>query len=59
VRGEKRNVNWSEARGRWDVASGLKKQQQLGELIAFFRARKGKAYGFRFKTGRTTRRPAS
>jgi uncharacterized protein (TIGR02217 family) len=46
---EKRNVNWSEARGRWDVASGLKKQAQIDELIAFFRARKGKAYGFRFK----------
>ena len=38
-----------EARGRWDVASGLKKQAQIDELIAFFRARKGKAYGFRFK----------
>jgi uncharacterized protein (TIGR02217 family) len=46
---EKRNVNWSEARGRWDVASGLKKQAQIDELIAFFRARKGRAYGFRFK----------
>jgi hypothetical protein len=46
---EKRNVNWSEARGRWDVASGLKKQAQIGELIAFFRARRDKAYGFRFK----------
>jgi uncharacterized protein (TIGR02217 family) len=46
---EKRNVNWSEARGRWDVASGLKKQAQIDELIAFFRARRGKAYGFRFK----------
>jgi uncharacterized protein (TIGR02217 family) len=40
---------WAEARGRWDVASGLKKQAQIDELIAFFRARKGKAYGFRFK----------
>ena len=38
-----------EARGRWDVASGLKKQAQIDELIAFFRARRGKAYGFRFK----------
>jgi uncharacterized protein (TIGR02217 family) len=45
---EKRNVNWAEARGRWDVASGLKKQAQIDELIAFFRARRGKAYGFRF-----------
>jgi Conserved hypothetical protein 2217 (DUF2460) len=34
---EQRNVNWAEARGRWDVASGLKNQQQLDELIAFFR----------------------
>ena len=31
------------------MASGLKNQQQLDELIAFFRARKGRAYGFRFK----------
>jgi uncharacterized protein (TIGR02217 family) len=46
---EQRNVNWAEARGRWDVGSGLKNQQQLDELIAFFRARKGRAYGFRFK----------
>ena len=46
---EKRNVNWAEARGRWDVASGLKKQAQIDELIAFFRALRGKAYGFRFK----------
>jgi uncharacterized protein (TIGR02217 family) len=46
---EQRNVDWAEARGRWDVGSGLKNQEQLDELIAFFRARKGKAYGFRFK----------
>jgi uncharacterized protein (TIGR02217 family) len=46
---EQRNANWAEARGRWDVGSGLKNQQQLDELIAFFRARKGRAYGFRFK----------
>jgi uncharacterized protein (TIGR02217 family) len=46
---EQRNVNWAEARGRWDVGSGLKDQAQLDELIAFFRARKGRAYGFRFK----------
>jgi uncharacterized protein (TIGR02217 family) len=46
---ERRNVNWSEARGRWDVASGLKKQAQIDQLIAFFPARRGKAHGFRFK----------
>jgi uncharacterized protein (TIGR02217 family) len=40
---EQRNVDWAEARGRWDVASGLKNQAQLDELIAFLRARKGRA----------------
>jgi uncharacterized protein (TIGR02217 family) len=35
--------------GVWDVASGLEKQAQIDELIAFFRARRGTAYGFRFK----------
>lgn len=46
---EKRNVNWAEARGTWDVSHGLKTQPQLDRLIAFFRARKGKAHAFRFK----------
>jgi uncharacterized protein (TIGR02217 family) len=46
---ERRNVTWAEARGRWDVGSGFKNQQQLDELLAFFRARRGRAYGFRFK----------
>jgi uncharacterized protein (TIGR02217 family) len=46
---EQRNVNWSEARARYNVAHGVKTQVQLDALIAFFRARKGKADGFRFK----------
>ncbi|MDD3370761.1 MAG: DUF2460 domain-containing protein [Alphaproteobacteria bacterium] len=46
---EQRNANWSVARGTWNVASGLKNQMQLNALIAFFRARKGRAIGFRFK----------
>lgn len=46
---EQRNVNWSAARARYNVAHGVKSQAQLDVLIAFFRARKGKAYGFRFK----------
>jgi uncharacterized protein (TIGR02217 family) len=46
---EQRNVNWAEARGRWDVGTGLKNQAQLDSLIAFFRGRKGKAQGFRFR----------
>ncbi len=46
---EQRNINWQAARGRWDVASGLKNQTQLDTLLAFFRGRKGRAHGFRFK----------
>lgn len=46
---ERRNANWADARGKWNVAHGLKKREQVAELIAFFRARKGRAYGFRFK----------
>lgn len=46
---EQRNVHWSEARARYNVAHGVKTQAQLEALIAFFRARKGRAFGFRFK----------
>jgi len=46
---EQRNVNWAQARARYNVAKGVKTKAQLDALIAFFRARKGRAYGFRFK----------
>ncbi len=46
---EKRNISWATARGRYNVAHGIKTQTQLDTLIAFFRARKGRAYAFRFK----------
>lgn len=46
---EQRNVNWQQARARYNVAHGVKTQAQLNQLLAFFRARKGRAYGFRFK----------
>lgn len=46
---EQRNVNWVEARARYNVAHGVKTKAQLEALIAFFRARKGRAHGFRFK----------
>lgn len=46
---EQRNINWSQARARYNVAHGVKTQSQLDTLIAFFRARKGRADGFRFK----------
>jgi uncharacterized protein (TIGR02217 family) len=46
---ERRNINWSLARAQYDVAHGLKSQDELNVLIEFFVARRGKAYGFRFK----------
>jgi uncharacterized protein (TIGR02217 family) len=46
---EHRNSNWAAARGKWDVASGLRDREHVAELIAFFRARRGRAHGFRFK----------
>lgn len=46
---EQRNINWSHARARYNVAHGVRTQAQLDLLIAFFRARKGRAHGFRFK----------
>ena len=46
---EQRNINWSEAKGSWDVAHKVKTTAQMTALIAFFRARMGRAYGFRFK----------
>lgn len=46
---EQRNQNWSQSRGRWDVRHGVKSRTQMDTLIAFFRARKGRAEGFRFK----------
>jgi uncharacterized protein (TIGR02217 family) len=46
---EQRNQNWDLARGRWDISTGIRSREQMAEVIAFFRARKGRAYGFRFK----------
>ena len=36
-------------RARYDVSTGIKNRTQAAEIISFFRARKGRAYGFRFK----------
>ncbi|CUH96408.1 hypothetical protein P22_2498 [Propionispora sp. 2/2-37] len=46
---EQRNINWSQARCKYQAAHGVKNEDQMRRLLAFFRARRGKAYGFRFK----------
>lgn len=46
---EQRNSKWSQSRAKYNVASGIKTESQWHALIAFFRARRGMAIGFRFK----------
>ncbi len=46
---EQRSINWAVAKGRWNIATGIKGQTDIDTLIAFYRARYGKAVGFRFK----------
>lgn len=46
---EYRNANWSQARLRFDAGPGVRSEDELGELIAFFRARRGPAVAFRFR----------
>jgi uncharacterized protein (TIGR02217 family) len=46
---ERRNSLWTNARLRFDVGPGVRSDQELGVLIAFFRARRGAARGFRLR----------
>lgn len=46
---ERRNSLWSNARLRFDVGPGIRSETELGDLIAFYRARRGAARGFRLR----------
>ena len=46
---EHRNSDWADARLRFDAGPGVRSEKELQELIAFFRARRGSAVGFRFQ----------
>lgn len=46
---ERRNSLWANARLRFDVGPGIRSEAELGTLIAFFRARRGAARGFRLR----------
>ncbi|MGH8585285.1 MAG: DUF2460 domain-containing protein [Gammaproteobacteria bacterium] len=55
---EKRNVNWSRSRGRWEMGERQVDTRELQAIIGFFRARR--AQGFRWKDWadyRATRTP--
>lgn len=46
---EQRNIEWSRAKCKYDVARTLDTPEKVAELIAFFRVRFARAYAFRFK----------
>lgn len=46
---ETRNARWADARRRYDVGTGLRGLDDLYQLTAFFEARRGQLYGFRFR----------
>lgn len=46
---ESRNTRWSQSRRRWEVGGAAMRADVAHELIAFFEARRGRAYGFRFR----------
>jgi uncharacterized protein (TIGR02217 family) len=46
---ESRNSRWSQSRRRWEVGGGAMRSDVAHELIAFFEARRGRAFGFRFR----------
>lgn len=45
---EQRNINWSEARAKYDAKYGVKTEEQMQALVDFFMARNGRAFGFRY-----------
>src|SRR6185312_3632551 len=46
---EERNAVWASSRRRYDVGSGVRTLDDLAAVTAFFEARMGRLYGFRFK----------
>ena len=45
---ENRNRRWQDARRRYDAGSGVRSVDDLYEVLAFFEARAGQFFGFRF-----------
>ena len=46
---EERNASWANSRRRYDIAYGIRRADDLAAVVAFFEARNGRLYGFRFK----------
>lgn len=46
---EERNSPWAHSRRRYDAGLGVRSLDDLAEVIAFFEARSGRLFGFRWK----------
>lgn len=46
---ERRNLRQSRSRRRFDAGTGLRALDDLGEIVAFFEARRGALHAFRFR----------
>jgi uncharacterized protein (TIGR02217 family) len=46
---EQRNVQWAQARLSYDAGLGVRSEADLMELLTFFRARRGRGFGFRLR----------
>ena len=46
---EQRNSQWGDALVHYDAGVGIRSEADLMALLAFFRARRGQAHGFRFR----------
>jgi len=46
---EKRNIDWSRARGEWDAAYGIQYKEDMEAVLELFYSSFGMAFGFRYK----------
>ncbi|MCB1332325.1 MAG: DUF2460 domain-containing protein [Roseivivax sp.] len=46
---EERNTPWAHSRRRYDAGIGLRSLDDMAALVAFFEARRGQMFGFRWK----------
>lgn len=46
---EERNSAWAHSRRRYDIGHALSSLDDIDELVAFFEARHGRLYGFRYR----------
>ena len=46
---ERRNIQWANGRGEWNISTGIRTRAEMQAVIAHFYVVKGRGYSFRFK----------